>query len=66
MISLITMAVPTADGLYRWHVQIMEQRPDPVEALSSQRKRFTPSQFALQLQARTLTPIRDGRWPSLR
>ena len=51
MISLIAMAVPTADGLYRWHVQTMEQRPDPVEALSSQRKRFTPSLFALLLQA---------------
>ena len=73
-ISLIAMAVPTADGpcpngvihqldgLYRWHVQTMEQRPDPVEALSSQRKRFTPSLFALLLQARSLTPTRDGRF----
>ena len=72
--SLIAMAVPTAtgpcpngvihqlDGLYRWHVRDMEQRADPVEALSSQRQRFTPSLFELLLQARTLTPVRDGRF----
>ena len=72
--SLIAMAVPAAtgpcpngvidqlDGLYRWHVQQMDQRDEPVAALSSQRQRFTPSLFELLLQARTLTPVRDGRF----
>ena len=57
--SLIAMAVPAAigpcpngvinqlDGLYRWHVQQMDQRDEPVAALSSQRQRFTPSLFEL-------------------
>ena len=72
--SLIAMAVPAAtgpcpngvidqlDGLYRWHVQQMDQRDEPVAALSSQRQRFTPSLFELLVQARTLTPVRDGRF----
>ena len=73
-ISLIAMTLQSADGpcpngvihqldgLYRWHVRDMEQRADPVEALSSQRQRFTPSLFELLLQARSLTPTRDGRF----
>ena len=72
--SLIAMAVPAAtgpcpngvidqlDGLYRWHVQRMDQRDEPVAALSSQRQRFTPSLFEMLVQARTLTPVRDGRF----
>ena len=72
--SLIAIAVPAAtgpcpngvidqlDGLYRWHVQQMDQRDEPVAALSSQRQRFTPSLFELLVQARTLTPVRDGRF----
>ena len=72
--SLIAMAVPAADaacpqgvidqldGLYRWQVQRMDSNEDPVKALSSQRQRFTPSLFELLLQARQLTPVRDGRY----
>ena len=72
--SLIAMAVPAADaacpqgvinqldGLYRWQVQRMDADEDPVKALSSQRQRFTPSLFELLLQARQLTPVRDGRY----
>ncbi len=54
--------VDQLDGLYRWQVQRMEQSSDPVKALSSQRQRFTPSLFELLLQARQLTPARDGRY----
>ena len=50
------------DGLYQWQVQRMEKRSDPVEDLASQRQRFTPSLFELLLQAKTLTPMRDGRF----
>ena len=72
--SLIAVAVPATadpcpqdvidqlDGLYRWQVQQMDQREDPVTALSSQRQRFTPSLFELLLKARALTPMRDGRY----
>ncbi len=72
--SLIAMAIPATagpcpegvvnqlDGLYRWQVQRMETREDPVAALSSQRQRFTPSLFELLLQARALQPMRDGRF----
>ena len=72
--SLIAMAVPAADaacpqgvidqldGLYRWQVQRMDSNENPVKALSSQRQRFTPSLFELLLQARQLTPVRDGRY----
>ena len=72
--GLIAMAVPAADaacpqgvidqldGLYRWQVQRMDSNEDPVKALSSQRQRFTPSLFELLLQARQLTPVRDGRY----
>ena len=49
------------DDLYRWQVQRMEQRVDRIKDLSSQRQRFTPSLFALLLQARKLEPMRDGR-----
>ena len=72
--SLIAMALPAADGpcpkgvvdqldgLYRWHVQQMDNSDDPATALSSQRQRFTPSLFKLLLEARQLTPARDGRF----
>ena len=72
--SLIAMAVPAADaacpqgvidqldGLYRWQVQRMDSNEDPVKALSSQRQRFTPSLFKLLIEARQLTPMRDGRY----
>ena len=72
--GLIAMAVPAADaacpqgvidqldGLYRWQVQRMDSNEDPVKALSSQRQHFTPSLFELLLQARQLTPVRDGRY----
>ena len=72
--SLIAVAVPAADracprgvidqldGLYRWQVQQMENSDDPATALSSQRQRFTPSLFKLLMEARQLTPARDGRF----
>ena len=72
--SLIAMAVPAADaacpqgvidqldGLYRWQVQRMDADEDPVKALTSQRQRFTPSLFKLLIEARQLTPVRDGRY----
>ena len=72
--SLIATVVTTAngpcpkgvidqlDGLYRWQVQQMEPHQDPASALASQRQRFTPSLFELLLQARQLTPTRDGRY----
>ena len=50
------------DGLYRWQVQRMEQRGDAVKALATQRQRFTPSLFELLMEARQLTPSRDGRY----
>lgn len=40
----------------------MEKRIDPVKDLSSQRQRFTPSLFELLIEARALTPVRDGRY----
>ena len=72
--SLIATVVTTADGpcpkgvvdqldgLYRWQVQRMEQRGDAVKALATQRQRFTPSLFELLMEARQLTPSRDGRY----
>ena len=72
--SLIAVAVPAADrpcpqgvinqldGLYHWQVQRMDQRGDAVKALATQRQRFTPSLFKLLLEARQLTPTRDGRF----
>ena len=72
--SLIALSVPAAngpcprgvveqlDGLYRWQVQQMDNSDDPATALASQRQRFTPSLFELLLQARQLTPTRDGRY----
>ena len=72
--SLIAMAVPAADaacpqgvidqldGLYQWQVQRMDQRGDAVKALATQRQRFTPSLFELLMEARQLTPTRDGRY----
>ena len=72
--SLIAMAIPAnsgpcpagvvhqLDGLYRWQVQRMEKRIDPVKDLSSQRQRFTASLFELLIKARALTPVRDGRY----
>ena len=72
--SLIAVAVPAADrpcpqgvinqldGLYHWQVQRMDQRGDAVKALATQRQRFTPSLFELLMEARQLTPTRDGRY----
>ena len=72
--SLIALSVPAAngpcprgvvdqlDGLYRWQVQQMDNSDDPATALSSQRQRFTPSLFKLLMEARQLTPARDGRF----
>ena len=72
--SLIAVAVPAADqacprgvidqldGLYQWQVQRMDQRGDAVKALATQRQRFTPSLFKLLLEARQLTPTRNGRY----
>ena len=72
--SLIALSVPAAngpcprgvvdqlDGLYRWQVQQMDNSDDPATALSSQRQRFTPSLFRLLIEARKLTPMRDGRF----
>ena len=71
---LIALAMPAKAGtcpagvvnqfydLYRWQVQRMEQRVERIKDLSSQRQRFTPSLFALLLQARKLQPIPDGRF----
>ena len=50
------------DELYRWQVWRMDQPNSPETALSSQRDRFTPTLFNLLLQARELTPTRDGRF----
>ena len=50
------------DGLYRWQVQRMDQADGPTAALASQRDRFTPELFKLLLQARQLSPNRDGRY----
>ena len=72
--SLIALSVPAADGpcprgvvdqldgLYRWQVRQMDNSDDPATALSSQRQRFTPSLFKLLMEARQLTPARDGRF----
>ena len=72
--SLIAVAVPAADrpcpkgviaqidGLYQWHVKPFDDNEDPDKAFSSQRQRFTPSLFKLLLEARQLTPARDGRF----
>ena len=72
--SLIATVVTTADGpcpkgvvdqldgLYRWQVQRMDQRGDAVKALATQRQRFTASLFELLMEARQLTPTRDGRY----
>ena len=72
--SLIAAAVPAADrpcprgviaqidGLYQWHVKPFDGNEDPDKAFSSQRQRFTPSLFKLLLEARQLTPTRDGRY----
>ena len=40
----------------------MEQPNRPTSTLSSQRERFTPELFSLLMQARQLTPTRDGRF----
>jgi hypothetical protein len=50
------------DGLYRWQVKRMNGNDDPAKALSSQNQRFTPSLFKLLIEARQLTPTRDGRF----
>ncbi|MEB3246868.1 MAG: hypothetical protein VKJ63_03290 [Synechococcus sp.] len=50
------------DGLYRWQVQRMDQPDALAAALSSQLDRFTPELFKLLLQARQLSPTRDGRY----
>ena len=72
--SLIAVAIPAGDrpcpkgvidqldGLYQWQVQRMDQRGDAVKALATQRQRFTPSLFELLMEARQLTPTRDGRY----
>ena len=72
--SLIAVAVPAVDracpkgviaqidGLYQWHVKPFDGNEDPDKAFSSQRQRFTPSLFKLLLEARQLTPARDGRF----
>ena len=72
--SLIAVAVPATDracpkgviaqidGLYQWHVKPFDGNEDPDKAFSSQRQRFTPSLFKLLLEARQLTPTRDGRY----
>ena len=72
--SLIAFTVPAADrpcprgvidqidGLYQWHVKPVDGNEDPDKAFSSQRQRFTPSLFKLLLEARQLTPVRDGRF----
>ena len=72
--SLIAVAVPATDracpkgviaqidGLYQWHVKPFDGNEDPDKAFSSQRQRFTPSLFKLLLEARQLTPARDGRF----
>ena len=72
--SLIATVVTTADGpcpkgvvdqldgLYRWQVQRMDQHGDAVKALATQRQRFTASLFELLMEARQLTPTRDGRY----
>ncbi len=64
--SLHGMACPEAvrqqlHGLYRWQVQRMDQPEPAATQFSSQRDRFTPALFNLLLQARELTPKRDGR-----
>ena len=64
--SLHGLACPEAvrqqlDGLYRWQVQRMDQPEPPATQFTSQRDRFTPALFNLLLQARELTPKRDGR-----
>ena len=63
----MNLACPTGvrqqlDGLYRWQVQRMNQPDGPTATLSSQRDRFTPELFNLMMEARQLTPTRDGRY----
>ena len=63
----LNLACPTAvrqqlDGLYRWQVQRMDQPDGPASTLSSQRERFTPELFLLLMEARQLTPTKDGRF----
>ena len=72
--SLIAVAVPAADGacpegvidqidgLYQWHVKPVDDNEDPDKAFASQRQRFTASLFELLMEARQLTPTRDGRY----
>ena len=65
--SPLNLTCPTAvrqqlDGLYRWQVQRMDQPAGPTSTLSSQRERFTPELFHLLMQARQLSPTRDGRF----
>ena len=50
------------NGLYRWRVQQMQQPNDRIQALSSQRQRFTPSLYGLLLKAMALTSADDGRF----
>ena len=63
----LNLACPTAvrqqlDGLYRWQVQRMDQPDGAASTLSSQRERFTPELFLLLIEARQLTPTKDGRF----
>ena len=57
-----TGAIQQLDELYRWQVQRMDQTDATAATLSSQRDRFTPGLFSLLMEARQLTPTRDGRF----
>ena len=63
----LNLACPTGvlqqlDELYHWQVQRMDHPDAPTATLSSQRDRFTPELFTLLMEARQLTPTRDGRF----
>ena len=63
----LNLACPTGvlqqlDELYHWQVQRMDHPDAPTATLSSQRDRFTPELFTLLMEARQLTPTKDGRF----
>ena len=72
VVSLLAMTTPESvapcptgvvnqiAGLYRWHIQPVEDRVKTYQTFTSQRQRFTPSLFELLYRARRLEPMRDG------
>ena len=72
VVSLLAMTTPESvapcptgvvnqiAGLYRWHIQPVEERVKAYQTFTSQRQRFTPSLFELLYRARRLEPMHDG------